>query len=207
MIETNVDPNDLAWVIAAPSAIETMPTTPDALMGYSAGTLKGVALSAMNGSQYTTDPSTLTFPPSGVTYVELPSGQLWQDIDFGDSSGILIVHNLNRDALIKNLNSGLFRALIVADDIVHIHTTIIGTVVSLTELPSQGNVIGNGSGEILFSQAALANHTAYSQKIWPTVSWRELRYSRRFSPRYSAAPDFASTSFNSTWNGLVASPT
>lgn len=175
VIETTVGPTDPAWDIAATSAIETMPTTPDALMGYSAGTLKGVALSGMNGSQYTTDPSTLTFPLSGVTYVELPSGQVWQDIDFGDSSGILIVHNLNRDALIKNLNSGLFRGLVVADDLVHIHMTIIGAVVSLTELPSQGNVIGNGSGEILFSQEALANATTYSQKIWPTVSWRELR--------------------------------
>lgn len=175
VIETNVGPTNPAWDIAATSAIETMPATPDALMAYSAGTLKGVALSGMNGSQYTTDPATLTFPLSGVTYVELPSGQVWQDIDFGDSSGILVVHNSSRDALIKNLNSGLFRGLIIADDIVHIHMTIIGAVISLTELPSQGNVIGNGSGEILFSREALANATAYSQKIWPTVSWREVR--------------------------------
>lgn len=164
-----------SWDDPTTSLVETMPTTPDALMAYSVGTLKGMALAGMNGSQYTTDPASLTFPLSGVTYVELPSGQVWQDIDFGDSSGILVVHNSNRDALIKNLNSGLFRGLIIADDIVHIHMTIIGAVVSLTELPSLGNVIGNGSGELLFSREALANATAYSQKIWPTVSWREVR--------------------------------
>lgn len=164
-----------SWDDPTTSLVETMPTTPDALMAYSGGTFKSMALSGMNGSQYTTDPATLAFPLSGVTYVELPSGQVWQDIDFGDSSGILVVHNSSRDALIKNLNSGLFRGLIIADDIVHIHMTIIGAVVSLTDLPSQGNVIGNGSGEILFSREALANAAAYSQKIWPTVSWREMR--------------------------------
>ncbi|MFQ5847193.1 MAG: hypothetical protein ACE5IQ_05890 [Candidatus Methylomirabilales bacterium] len=175
VIETNMAPNNAAWDNLATAQVETMPTTPDAVLGFPNGTLKGVALSGTNGSQYATDPATLTFPLSGVTYVELPSSVVWQPVDFGDSRGILVVHNTNTDAVVKNLNSGLFRGLIIADDIVHIHTTIIGAVVSLTTAPSSGNVIGNGNGEILFSREALAKATAYSQKIWPTVSWREVR--------------------------------
>jgi len=122
-----------------------------------------------------TDPATLTFPLAGITYVELPAGATWQDVDFDESSGILVVHNAGRNALIKNLNDGTFRGLIIADDIVHIHAKIIGAIVSLTELPSEGNVIGNGSGDVLFSREALANVIGPTQKIWPTVSWREVR--------------------------------
>jgi hypothetical protein len=141
-----------SWDDPATWQVETMPTTPDAVMGYSLGTLKGLALSGVNGSQYVTDPTTLTFPLSGITYVELPLGGIWRDIDFGASSGILVVHNANRSAIFKNLNYGTFTGLIIADDILHIHATIIGAVVSLTEFPSAGNVIGNGSGEVLFSR-------------------------------------------------------
>ena len=61
-------------------------------------------------------------------------------------------------------------------------------------------------GQILFSREALATATAYTQKIWPTVSWREIRESRGFAPPYSAVPDVAAASFNRTWNGLLASP-
>jgi hypothetical protein len=55
----------------------------------------------------------------------------------------------------KNLNTGTFRGLIIADDIVHIHGTIIGALVSLTESPSEGNSIGNGTGFVLFSKEAI----------------------------------------------------
>ncbi|MFQ5989889.1 MAG: hypothetical protein ACE5K9_08240 [Candidatus Methylomirabilales bacterium] len=50
-----------------------------------------------------------------------------------------------------------FKGLLIADDIVHIHSRIIGAVVSLTLGPSSGNVLGNGSGEVLYSNEALAN--------------------------------------------------
>ena len=170
VVETNA-----IWDDPATLQTETMPTNPDAVMGYSNGTLKGMALSGVNGSQYVTDPAALTFPLSSITYVELPAGATWQDVDFGESSGILVVHNSGRNALFKNLNDGTFRGLIIADDIVHIHAKIIGAIVSLTELPSAGNVIGNGSGDVLFSREALANVIGPTQKIWPTVSWREVR--------------------------------
>lgn len=155
-------------------------TTPDQVMGGTAngfpeGALKGIAQSGVNGSQYVTDPSALTFPLSGVTYVELPPGGTWQSMNFGNSSGILVVHNSSTNAVIKNLNGGTFKGLLIADDIVHIHTTILGAVVSLTTAPSSGNVIGNGSGEVLFSRAALAAAGNLFHKIWPVLAWRETR--------------------------------
>jgi len=154
-----------------PSIIETgviwpdgFPDTPDKVMGgedagYPEGTLKSVAQRGLYGSQYVTNPDNLTFPLRGVTYVEMGWGQTWQDIDFGNSSGILVVHNSWTNSIIKNLNYGTFKGLIIADDIDKIHTEILGAVVVLTEFPPSGNVIGNGSGSIKYSTALLAQAT------------------------------------------------
>ncbi|MCH8292457.1 hypothetical protein IH992_15300, partial [Candidatus Poribacteria bacterium] len=147
--------------------------TPDQLVGYSEGYLKIIAkVDKSGGSQYCTDPADLTFPLSGVTYVDLPSGVPWNAIDFGNSSGILVVHNATTDAVIKNLNTGTFSGLIIADDMIHVHTTILGAVVTLTSAPSAGNSIGNGSGDVLYSSEAIQTTTQVS--IGPTVlqkSW------------------------------------
>lgn len=144
---------------AHPSVLEEyatydFPDTPDKVFGYAEGTLKAMAQSGANGGQYATDPATLAFPLSGVTYVELPSDVTWQSMDFLQSSGVLIVHNAAGDAKIKNLNGGVFRGLIIADDIEKIHSRILGGIVAMAETPS-GNCIGNGSGEVLYCSAAL----------------------------------------------------
>ncbi len=131
------------------------PSGPDELLGLSDGALKSVAQSAENGSQYVTNPSELDFPLSGVTYVELGNRQTWKPVHLGNSSGILVVHNENTNAVIKNLNSGSFTGVVIADDIVHIHTDIIGWVVTLTQSPSSGNCIGNGRGYVKFSRQAI----------------------------------------------------
>jgi hypothetical protein len=136
------------------NATYSFPSTPDAVFGYPEGTLKARALSGANGGQYVTNPASLTFPLSGVTYVELASGATWVSINFGASTGVLVVHNSSTNAVIKNLNTGTFKGLIIADDIDKIHTTVIGGVISLTTSPS-GNCIGNGSGSVLYSSAAL----------------------------------------------------
>lgn len=52
--------------------------TPDSILGGTANgfppeTLKAIAQSGYKGSQYTTNPATLSYPFRGVTYVELPS--------------------------------------------------------------------------------------------------------------------------------------
>jgi hypothetical protein len=135
------------------------PSTPDSVMGgpsngFSEGTLKAKAISGAGGSQYVTNPALLTYPLQGVTYVELPSGSTWNSANI-TGSGILIIHNSTSDAAVKNLNSGPFKGVLIADDIVHVHTTIIGAVVALSNSPSSGNCIGNGSGSILYSKAAI----------------------------------------------------
>ena len=140
-------------------------------MGYSAGDLMNMA------DQHVTDPASLTYPLSGVTYVELPCGGTWSPATI-DGSGVLVVHNScgaggAGDAVIKNLNSGTFKGMLIADDIVHIHTTIIGAVVSLTTGPSSGNVIGNGNGDILYSRQALSNAMGGSQ-TYSILFWREV---------------------------------
>lgn len=135
------------------------PTTPDSVLGGTAkgfppGTLKSIALSRYKGSQYTTNPASLRYPLKGVTYVELPSGSIWNSSNI-EGSGILVIHNSNGDAVIKNENVGTFKGLIIADDIVHLHTTVLGAIIALTPSPSEGNCIGNGSGDALFSRKAI----------------------------------------------------
>lgn len=156
---------------ANPSIIEEsaawpngFPDTPDKIMGgdsagYPEGTLKSIAQSGFNGSQYVTDPSSLTFPLSGVTYVEIGWGQTWQSMDFGNSSGILVVHNSSTNSVIKTLNSGTFKGLLIADDVDKIHCDILGAVVVLTSSPPSGNVIGNGNGSVKYSSALVSQAT------------------------------------------------
>jgi hypothetical protein len=118
-------------------------------------TLEEYAKSGDWESQYVTDPSLLTYPLKGVTYVELPSGEPWTDANI-EGSGVLIVHNDQVDAIIKNTYNN-FTGLIIADDIIHLHSTIIGAVISLTQNPSEGNTIGNSDGFVLYSKEALLN--------------------------------------------------
>jgi hypothetical protein len=117
--------------------------------------LKEYAQSGAGGSQYVTDPSLLSYPLKGITYVELPSGGSWSSADI-QGSGILIVHNDNVNAILQNTKNN-FTGLIIGDDIVHLHSNIIGAVVSLTENPSEGNTVGNSSGSILYSKQVLDN--------------------------------------------------
>ncbi|MBI1923301.1 pilus assembly PilX N-terminal domain-containing protein [Candidatus Poribacteria bacterium] len=159
IIETNAD-----W-----SAEGGFPNTPDKFVRLPEGTLKFIAQSGKNGSQYVTDPSLLTFPLSGVTYVELAHGASWSGVNFDNSSGILVVHNTATNAIMTNLNGGTFRGLIIADDLIHIHNTIIGAGISLTSAPSEGNCIGNGTGKVLYSREAIAKAAA---DIGPTISMK-----------------------------------
>jgi hypothetical protein len=141
------------------------PGSPDSIiggpsMGFPEGTLKAIAQSGINGSQYTTNPATLRSPLSGVTYVELASGSSWIGNPL-EGSGILIVHNSSKNAILKNFNPGtaFFKGLIIADDPVHIHNTVIGAIIGLSPSPSEGNCIGNGSGNVLFSNEAISTAT------------------------------------------------
>ncbi len=137
------------------------PTTPDsvfggAAFGYPEGTLKSLAQSGSGGSQYVTDPSKLNFPMAGITYVELPSGGSWNPSAF-TGSGILVVHNTSKNAILTNVTGGNFTGIVIGDDVVHVNNIIIGAVVALTPNPSTGNLIGNGNGQILYSTASIQN--------------------------------------------------
>ena len=159
-----------------PTVIETNAVinfnTPDEVLDYPEGALKSIAQGRVSGSQYVTDPADLTFPLSGVTYVEVPSGVPWEAVNFGNSSGILVVHNTTTDAVITNLSTGTFTGLVIADDPIHIQNTIIGAVIALTLTPSEGNCIGNGTGDVLYSSEAIEEITqvvigvAVVQKSW-----------------------------------------
>ena len=143
--------------------LDGFPGSPDQVMGgpakgFPEGTLKSIAQSGIKGSQYVTDPTSLSGNPlSGITYVELTTKtphNKWEDIDI-TGSGVLIVHNSALNALMKNLELGTFKGIIIADDIVHIHSTVIGAIIILTPSPSAGNSVGNSDGKVLYSTEAV----------------------------------------------------
>ena len=133
------------------------PATPDALLGLPEGTLKAMAQSGAGGSQYATSGGSISMPLKGVTYVELPNNGVWNAPNFTychcgfdyNSFGILVVHNSQKNALIKNLR-GNFYGLIIADDLEHIHGRVTGNVTVIGSSP-RGNCVGNGRGEARYS--------------------------------------------------------
>lgn len=128
---------------------------PDSVFGYPKGTLKDIALNG--GGQYTNNPAVdkLQYPLWGVTYVELPNGTVWDSPDLS-GSGVIVVHSEATNAVIKN-TTGKFSGLVISDDVVHVHSTIVGALVVLTIAPTEGNCIGNGTGKVLYSRQALTN--------------------------------------------------
>ena len=150
------------------------PGSPDSLMGgpangYPEGTLKAIAQAGLGGSQYVTNPGNLTYPLKGVTYVELPNGSPWNSANI-TGSGILVVHNPTLTAGIYNINTGVFTGIVMADDIVRIHNTIIGAVIGISPNPPSGNCIGNGTGSILFSREAINAATNLANLIVPNAN-------------------------------------
>jgi hypothetical protein len=140
------------------------PGTPDSALGgstygYSEGTLKAIALSGVGGSQYVTDPSKLKYPLSGVTYVEVPAGSPWIPASPVTGGGLLIVHNATKNASLKNMD-GVFKGLVIGDNIEHLHGTVLGAIITLTPAPS-GNVLGNGNASIMYSDAAIKGATGF----------------------------------------------
>ncbi len=140
--------------------------------GYPPGTLMALAKSGVAGSQYTTNPAKLRYPLSGITYVDIPSGGTWSSPTLS-GSGIIIVHNAAGNATIDNSN-GTFSGILMADNITHLHGTVIGAAVSCTAVPT-GNVIGNGNARILFSNEAILNSTnvLVSGSRLKVISWWE----------------------------------
>lgn len=128
---------------------------PDSVFGYPRGTLRDIAKNG--GGQYIKNPAIdkLTYPLWGVTYVDLPNGYEWDGANLS-GSGVVVVHSEATNAVIKN-TTGKFSGLVISDDVVHVHSTIVGALVVLTQAPTEGNCVGNGTGSILYSRQALTN--------------------------------------------------
>lgn len=154
------------------NATWTPPTTPDAVFQLPEGTLKSMAQKG-GGSQYVTNPSLLTFPLGGVTYVELPAGGEWNGSGMGGGSGILIVHNTSTNAMLKNVTDGTFRGVLIADDLSQVKNIIIGSVTNLTASPADGSVLANGSGKILYSSTAVSSALTLFSDTIQVISWKE----------------------------------
>lgn len=186
----------------APNVIETgaiypggYPDSPDKALGgedngFPEGTLKSLAKSGANGSQYTADPSTLKTPFKGITYVEIAEGETWKPDITG--SGILIIHNSTSNSTIREVH-GTFTGLLIFDliDKTNGTTVINGAMIGLGKGSStlenaDPNTFGNGNAQITYSSEALklatkglggntdANY-GFGQYRLKVVSWYEKK--------------------------------
>ena len=150
------------------------PSTPDDVLNFEPGSLKAIAKSGRNGSQYVTVPTTLTSPLAGVTYVE-------NDWNVGgtfvlNGTGVLVVHNSTTSADLKNLNQGTFKGIIIADDVITFKNNVIGAVVALTSSSSHPTgIVGSGNGRILYSAQAVENafNDAGGSGSTTVLNWQE----------------------------------
>ncbi|MBI1804230.1 MAG: hypothetical protein HY033_12640 [Ignavibacteriae bacterium] len=137
------------------------PTSPDsafggAKSGFPEGMLKAIAKSGVAGSQYTTDPATLSYPLSGVTYVEMPNGSPKWNATNVSGTGILVIHNSAHNANFDNSNGAAFSGIVIGDDVTHLHGDFWGAIMSLSTT-SASNVLGNGTANIYYSRKAILN--------------------------------------------------
>jgi len=166
IIEQNVDWNG------------AFPTTPDEILGYPEGTLKSIAQNGKNGSQYVLNPGDkidkddLTFPLSGVTYVEITNGieakYKFSDTPGINDEGILIFHAPDGSSRIKELareskeSEIPFVGLLITDYSFHHHIDIIGAVLQLSpDLEQEKNCNGNEDHYVYYSTEVLVSSTKF----------------------------------------------
>ncbi len=150
------------------------PTTPDEILGYPEGTLKAVAQSGAGGSQYvlnpgkTIDGSDLTFPISGVTYIEITDGQEteWKSpTTTGTDKGILIIHAPDGSSRAKGVKADKnaehpLTGLLITDYSFHHHIDILGAVLQLSpNLETSKDCNGNKDHWVYYSSEAIKNAT------------------------------------------------
>ena len=152
----------------------TFPSGPDEVLGLPEGTLKAIAQSGANGSQYFTnywDPPWIEWannkfvspPLRGVTFIEVPPGTEWRKMRISpDSEGIFIFHSSDTDAYWNDINLfpdvGEFKGLMIFDKVFHIHMDILGALVILTPNTVVGkNCNGNQDHKIFYSSEAIEN--------------------------------------------------
>lgn len=145
----------------------SFPTTPDQILGYPEGTLKSIAQSKVNGSQYVTSLNQLKFPLSGVTYLELPSTEVKINLGKTDNWGILVVHNSTGSTRVIQLKSSKpFKGLIIGDYMFHLHLDIYGGLILLSpNLEMSAECKGNNDHKIYYSSAAIKNATFFANSV------------------------------------------
>jgi len=136
------------------------PSTPEEVLGLNPGDLDGYKVGS------------ISFPMEGIYYLTSDVGP----VHFGNSSGILIVHNSSWDADLQ-INNGVFKGIIITDnmDIINGDATIIGSVVTLTA--SEVSTFGNGNAIIRYSSRVINNLAAYCKNLRKSIdeaSWREV---------------------------------
>ncbi len=147
------------------------PTTPDAALGIPEGTLKSIAQSGEDGSQYVTDTKDLILPLSGVTYIEIPDGghggghhnEEKIDLKKTPSKGILVIHNPEGSTRIKQtkLKDYAFEGLIIGDYMFHFHLDVRGAIILLSpDLETSKNCNGNRDHEIFYSSESIKDATS-----------------------------------------------
>jgi hypothetical protein len=140
------------------------PGTPDSVLGgaslgFPEGFLKYIAEHGLNGSQYVTDPTTLHYPLKGTTYVELPSGGVWRAMSV-DGSGILVVHNSTRDAVMREMNAGTFKGLMLVDHPILFRANLIGALFTLAPPTMVADSLGDEEGLVWYSSEAIKDAIA-----------------------------------------------
>lgn len=141
----------------------SFPNSPDKILGYPEGTLKSIAQSGINGSQYVTDIHRLRLPLKGITFLELPSGEYSINLGNFDNEGILIVHNSSISTKITKLIAHkTFKGLIIGDYMFHLHLNILGGLILLSpNLEMTKECKGNNNHWIYYSSAAIKNATFF----------------------------------------------
>jgi len=161
----------------------TFPESPDEILGYPEGTLKAAAQSGQYGSQYLLNPANsggkssyilgLTYPVSGVTYIEITNGdELELQFEQNGNSGIVVVHNSDRTSRLKGVkydkstSDGLLTGLLVTDYSFHHHIDILGGVMQLSpNLEDSKNCNGNKDHWVYYSSEAITQATETAAEI------------------------------------------
>jgi len=156
------------------------PQSPDEMLGFPEGTLKTIAQSGEYGSQYLLNPEVvdhfiagLTYPLSGVTYIEVTNGIEYElQLEQNGNSGIVVVHNSDRTSRLKGLkydagtSDGLLTGLLITDYSFHHHLNILGGVVQLSpNLEDSKSCNGNADHWVYYSSEAIVNATAIAADI------------------------------------------
>ncbi len=158
-----VDKNNLATVedqvAEQNTSVSSIFDSPEAFLGLPDGSLEPFKT------------STLTTPFSSLVYFTQDVGP----VHFGNSCGILIVHNQNSDAELQ-ITGGLFKGLIICDRMAKIsgNAQIIGAVVSLSA--AEVSTFGTGTAIIQYSRGVLEKLNEYCRNINKNVAeiaWHE----------------------------------